>query len=742
MIERESMTSIINFTALSGAHNESPPCYLLQVDEFCFLLDCGWDSNVNTELFEALKKHVSQIDAVLLSFPDVTHLGALPYLVGKLELKCPVYATIPVFKMGQMFMYDLYQSRRNGEEFDLFTLDDVDAAFDQVVQVKYSQTIQLKGKGHGLTITPYAAGHMVGGAMWKIVKDGEEEIIYAVDYNHKKERHLDGAVLESLSRPHLLITDTYNALNVQARRKERDQALLTNILKTLRSDGNVLIAVDTAGRVLELSQLLDQMWRNQESGLCAYSIALLNNVGYNVVEFAKSQVEWMSDKIMRMFEDHRNNPFQFKHITICHNMADLMKVPEPKAVLASMSDLECGFSRQLFIQWASVQRNSIILTSKPPQGTLARQLINDLNVKSIDLTVRQRVSLEGEELEAYRLQERKKAQLEAEKDSELTEDSDEEMEVELSASFGPPKAPKHDLMLEEGKAKSIFFKQAKSFPMFPCREERPRWDEYGEPIRQEDYKLKDVSVPVGPVSNNAMDVSNTIKRTDSSIPTKCISQKQTVAIRCSLSHIDFEGKSDGESIKRILSIVKPRQLVLVHGSSDCTNTLMEFARKTLNITDDNVMAPYIGETVNATTESHIYQVKLKDSLMSSVNFSHAKDAELAWLDGEIHFTQTTSSCPEEGGDNKEGPVLGPISSGPITTDKGHSSVFINPPRLSDFKQVLTKAGISAEFSGGVLVCSGVVAIRRGESGGISLEGAVCPDYYTIRKLLYEQFAII
>lgn len=46
----------------------------------------------------------------------------------------------------------------------------------------------LIGKGHGLTITPYAAGHMIGGTMWKIVKDGEEDIIYAVDYNHKKER--------------------------------------------------------------------------------------------------------------------------------------------------------------------------------------------------------------------------------------------------------------------------------------------------------------------------------------------------------------------------------------------------------------------------------------------------------------------------------------------------------------------------------------------------------------------------
>ena len=47
------------------------------------------------------------------------------------------------------------------------------------------------GKGHGLQITPLPGGHMIGGTIWKIVKDGEEEIIYAVDYNHKKERFID-----------------------------------------------------------------------------------------------------------------------------------------------------------------------------------------------------------------------------------------------------------------------------------------------------------------------------------------------------------------------------------------------------------------------------------------------------------------------------------------------------------------------------------------------------------------------
>lgn len=48
--------------------------------------------------------------------------------------------------------------------------------------------LSFQGKGHGLQITPLPAGHMIGGTIWKILKEGEEEIVYAVDYNHKKER--------------------------------------------------------------------------------------------------------------------------------------------------------------------------------------------------------------------------------------------------------------------------------------------------------------------------------------------------------------------------------------------------------------------------------------------------------------------------------------------------------------------------------------------------------------------------
>ena len=50
------MTSIIRFTALSGAQDESPLCYLLQVDEFRFLLDCGWNEKLQMDVVDNIRR--------------------------------------------------------------------------------------------------------------------------------------------------------------------------------------------------------------------------------------------------------------------------------------------------------------------------------------------------------------------------------------------------------------------------------------------------------------------------------------------------------------------------------------------------------------------------------------------------------------------------------------------------------------------------------------------------------------
>jgi cleavage and polyadenylation specificity factor subunit 2 len=92
-----------------------------------------------------------------------------------------------------------------------------------------------QGKCQGITIIPFNSGHSLGGTIWKIRSPSAGTILYAVDMNHMRERHLDGTVLmrqaaggvfEPLARPDLLITDAERADVMTSRRKDRDAALI------------------------------------------------------------------------------------------------------------------------------------------------------------------------------------------------------------------------------------------------------------------------------------------------------------------------------------------------------------------------------------------------------------------------------------------------------------------------------------------------------------------------------------
>ena len=73
----------------------------------------------------------------------------------------------------------------------------------------------------------------------------------------------------------------------------------------------------------------------------------------------------------------------------------------------------------------------------------------------------------------------------------------------------------------------------------------------------------------------------------------------------------------------------------------------------------------------------------------------------------------------------------------------NNTSFVNELKLSDFKMVLSKHNINSEFQGGVLFCgSGNVALRRHDSGRVTIEGCVSDEYYLVRDLLYQQYAIV
>ena len=228
------------------------------------------------------------IDLVLLSHGDLAHCGLYPWAYSRWGLKAPAYSTLPVQATGRIAAtedvegirdeHDMKdptsEAKENGDEAAgeraskspsppppadtkgkcIATVIEVQDAFDSLNTLRYSQPTHLQGawfrscfsaclltytcipgKCQGLTITPFNAGHTLGGTIWKIRSPSSGTIIYAVNVNHTKERHLDGTVLirqaaggifEPLARPDLLITDADRVPVISSRRKDRDAALI------------------------------------------------------------------------------------------------------------------------------------------------------------------------------------------------------------------------------------------------------------------------------------------------------------------------------------------------------------------------------------------------------------------------------------------------------------------------------------------------------------------------------------
>jgi cleavage and polyadenylation specificity factor subunit 2 len=309
--------------------------------------DCGWTDACDVASLAPLAAVAPRVDAVLLSHADIAHLGALPAAFARCGLRkgIPVCATTPVAKMGLLTLYDLYAARHGDADFDAFSLDDVDAAFDSVQLLKYTQTLTLTLGRTPVSVAPFAAGHTLGGAVWRI-SAGAEEVVYAVDWNNRGERHLPPASLTSFARPSLLITDAYSALAPPpAPRRDVERALCEACVACMRADGCALLPCDSAGRTLEVLLTLEAHWA-ANPGLGNYRVVLLTACAQSTLEFAASQLEWMSDAVARGFEANRDNPFSLRHVTpVLRLRAHLSQVRLRWATLPWIRPDLCGYAQ-------------------------------------------------------------------------------------------------------------------------------------------------------------------------------------------------------------------------------------------------------------------------------------------------------------------------------------------------------------------------------------------------------------
>lgn len=379
---------MITFTALSGGAAAStssetainPFCYLLQLDNVNILLDCGLSECEDLDS-HPLAKLASSVDLVLFSHSDAAHTGLYPHARDNWGLNAPAYATLPVQSLAKV-------AQEEGRD-----------AFDAIIPLRFTQPSHLQGKCTGLTITPFNAGHSLGGTIWKIRSPSAGTILYAVKMNHLKERTLDGTVLlksagggiqifEPLARPDLLVTDAFRTLAPPTRRKDRESRFLDLISATLKSRHSILIPTSPSSRLLELLVLLDQHW---EFARLRYPLCLVSKNGKEMLDVVRSLMEWFGGKVgegvvtgggvgealsaatsaatgaKRKREDERDAPLRFRHLEFFSSPQALIETyssRDPKLILAVPLTMISGPSRSIFAEsgFAGGEGNLLILT--------------------------------------------------------------------------------------------------------------------------------------------------------------------------------------------------------------------------------------------------------------------------------------------------------------------------------------------------------------------------------------------
>ncbi|KAA8499184.1 Cleavage and polyadenylation specificity factor subunit 2 [Porphyridium purpureum] len=780
------MSSVVRFTPLYGTGTGAQAVsYLLEIDGFNILVDCGWNDRFDDpaqSIVPALQQVTPKVDAVLISHSGLHHVGALPYAYAKLGLLVPTYCTLPITRMGQLALYDALLSKQAEEPFDLFSLDDVDDVFDRIVQLKFQQHHAMTGKGAGITVTPYSAGHSLGATVWKIKKD-TEEVILATDFNHRKEKHLNATALTTLVRPSHLVIGASQMLEKHNPKSD----MVAPVEAALRRGCNVLIPTDTAGRIVELALAFDELWTEKKYGKL-YSLCVVHSVAYNTFEFARSMIEWMSDAVANKFDETRQNPFTLRQVEICHSLSEVDALPGPKVVLASFTSLETGFARDLFVEWCSNPKALVLFADRLEPNTLAHDVWSkhsDLMAEKdstmdddkqqtssaplphdethirpafdVEVVLKRKVALEGAELKEFR-----DARRQEKKEKQKLERRRHHRKREVSGIDGAPDVAREDggpapMMMEE-LSESESDASLEDIPMaggnvqmdpahvlmFPFTEPVKEYDDFGEIIDTARFMIgedpggddddEDIQAMVR-FNQAEHQQQQQQQEEEEQVPSKYVQQNVTLHVACDFALCEQYGVSDGRAIKQIVSSVAPRRLIVVNGTKEENEALREWAtsEKGLMLKASEVYVPDAMETINVTSDTSVYRVTLHDSLFVNVDWRQVGDALVAYVTGSLRVEDA-----EQG-------MIG--IEGSQEQDRGHPTIFLGDLKMPLLKESLMNEGIHSSFAGGCLCIENaqtgaVVVVKKVGSGEVTINGAFCEEYFAVRDILYQQFTTL
>ncbi|KXL43983.1 hypothetical protein M433DRAFT_155334 [Acidomyces richmondensis BFW] len=289
-------------------------------------------------------------------------------------------------------------------------------------------------------------------------------------------------------------------------------------------------------------------------------------------------------------------------------------------------------------------------------------------------------------------------------------------------------------------------------------------------------------------------------------PRKVISTVKKLALHMQVSHVDFSGLHELRDLQMIVSLMRPRKVILTSGDVDETRTLEQglkeaFAKQqgvSTGPTATEIFLPKVGELVDASVDTNSWALKLSRQLLRRIHPQKVREGlEIVAITGRLTVEPVDSSkesaMKDINGTKKKARLIEPqplegkkedsstlgmpvldllttttASSLSSTTNNPHHQqrshvipqqpVHVGDLRLAPLRARLETLGHTCLLRGeGTILVDGTVLVRKSATGGrVEVEstmprGLEVPaqrtldregSFYAVRRAVYSGLAVV
>lgn len=376
---------------MGAAQNVTGSQYLVEVDNFKILVDCGLyqERELKRRNWAPFPVHPSHINAALLTHAHLDHCGLLPKLARE-GFHGPIYCTSATAEIAEIILLDSahvmqedaeFKRRRHEREgrkgpypeIPLYTTDDVQACSPLFKPVRYVENINF---GENIEATFHDAGHVLGSSMIKlnIRQYGDKRtIIFSGDVGRWNKPILhDPTVFEKAD--YIVMESTYGDISTE--RVEETASQLAEIINiTAKDGGNIVIPSFALERSQEILYYINKFLLADR--IPHLMVFLDSPMAVSITEIFEKHPEFFDEEMRQLLQ--KNSPFEFPGLHLVRTVEESKAINHIKgSVIITAGSGMCTGGRIKHHLVANISRpeSTILFVGYQAFGTLGRQIVD------------------------------------------------------------------------------------------------------------------------------------------------------------------------------------------------------------------------------------------------------------------------------------------------------------------------------------------------------------------------------